>query len=458
MPSSNRNCSSHLELAAEDERRRADPSEGAGRAAVLPVPGASRKPWTPPRSARAALARRSGARRAVRAAHAATDADVCRGRAADARDRHRRQHRRLQRRQQRAAQAAGLSERRGTGGGLAHRSGRTRAGECLRRPPPLGRRCIFTYAENNRTFQDFGLWFAGAATVTGPTEPEEVRTLLVTDGTLQAFGVQPVLGRWLAAADQTPGAPQTVMLGYGYWQRRFGGDRSVVGRGIIVDSRPREIVGVMPEGFRVTARGSRRDRAARLRSQPPDASGLRLSGRRPAEAGRDDRGGQRRRRADGADLDELVAGGPRRQSARSTRAGESRRRCVLSKRTWSATWPNALWVLMGTIGIVMLIACANVANLLLVRADGRQQELAVRAALGAGRGRIVRGLLIESVVLGLMGGVLGLGLAHAGLRFLVAAGPATLPRLDEIPIDARALAFTLRFRCSRVSCSASSRR
>src|SRR5205085_2583636 len=104
---------------------------------------------------------------------------------------------------------------------------------------------------------------------------------------------------------------------------------------------------------------------------------------------------------------------------------------------------NVLWVLMGTIGIVLLIACANVANLLLVRADGRQQELAVRAALGAGWTQIARELLLESAALGLMGGALGLGLAYAALRVLVATGPANLPRLDEITIDTPVLLFTL---------------
>jgi MacB-like periplasmic core domain len=110
---------------------------------------------------------------------------------------------------------------------------------------------FFTYAEQNRTFKDMGLWFANLATVTGVAEPEQVRALAVTDGTLQTLGVQPVLGRWLSRADQTPNGARTVMLNYGYWQRRFGGERSVLGRSITVDSQPREIVGVMPKGFRV---------------------------------------------------------------------------------------------------------------------------------------------------------------------------------------------------------------
>ena len=103
---------------------------------------------------------------------------------------------------------------------------------------------------------------------------------------------------------------------------------------------------------------------------------------------------------------------------------------------------DVLWVVMATIGLVMLIACANVANLLLVRAEVRQRELSVRAALGAGRGRIVRSLLVESVLLGLIGGALGVGLAYAGVRVLLAIGPANLPRLSEISLDARTFAFT----------------
>src|SRR5439155_18693101 len=103
---------------------------------------------------------------------------------------------------------------------------------------------------------------------------------------------------------------------------------------------------------------------------------------------------------------------------------------------------DVLWVVMATIGLVMLIACANVANLLLVRAEVRQRELSLRAALGAGRGRIIRSLLVESMLLGLIGGALGIGLAYAGLRLLLAIGPANLPRLSEISLDSRTLAFT----------------
>ena len=108
----------------------------------------------------------------------------------------------------------------------------------------------FTYAEHNRTFQSLGVWVTGTANVTGMAEPEQVRTVAVSDGVLQTLGVPPAVGRWFSQEDQVPNGPGRVMLSYGYWQRQFGGDRGVIGRTITVDSRPREIVGVMPQGFR----------------------------------------------------------------------------------------------------------------------------------------------------------------------------------------------------------------
>ena len=107
----------------------------------------------------------------------------------------------------------------------------------------------FTYREENRTFQDFGLYQSLGATVTGLAEPEVVPTVVVTYGTLQALGVQPEFGRWFSQADDTPGSPETVILTYGYWQRRFGGDPSVVGRTLTIDTEPHTVIGVMPAGF-----------------------------------------------------------------------------------------------------------------------------------------------------------------------------------------------------------------
>src|SRR4029077_20493584 len=109
----------------------------------------------------------------------------------------------------------------------------------------------FTYAEHNRAFQSLGLWDIGTASVTGVAEPEQVRTVEVSDGVLQALDVPPAVGRWLSEVDQVPRGPQRVMLSYGYWQRRFGGDQSIVGGNTSMDAPPREVVGVMNKGFRL---------------------------------------------------------------------------------------------------------------------------------------------------------------------------------------------------------------
>ena len=299
----------------------------------------------------------------------------------------------------------------------------------------------FTYAEHNQTFQSLGVWIPGTANVTGLAEPEQVRTVAVSDGVLQTLGVPPAVGRWFSQVDQVPNAPGSVMLSYGYWRRRFGGDRAVIGRNIMVDSQPREIVGVMPPGFRFV--DSEFDLTAPLAF---DRGKLILAGfgfhgiarlkpgRTIAEAN--------------ADISRML---PIWMDSWSNGPGSNPH----IYETWKITPTirplkqevignvgELLWVVMGTIGVVMLIACANVTNLLMVRVEARQQELAVRTALGAGWARIVTGLLIESVMLGLIGGVLGVGLAYAGVRFLVAIGPSNLPRLNEIAIDARTLEFT----------------
>jgi predicted permease len=287
-----------------------------------------------------------------------------------------------------------------------------------------------------------GAWVTGTANVTDLAEPEQVRTVYVTDGVLQALGVRPEVGRWLSQTDQIPYGPERVMLSHGYWQRRFGGDRSAIGRNLTVDSRPREIVGVMLQGFRFVDTDFDLvvplafDRGKLILAGFGYQGIARLkSGVTIAEAN--------------ADVARILpiwmdswSNGPGTnprvyETWRITPAFRPLKREVIGNVS------EVLWVVMGTIGLVMLIACANVTNLLLVRVEARQQELAVRAALGAGWGRMVRGLLVESVMLGLMGGTLGVGFAYGGVRLLLAIGPANLPRLGEISLDTRTLGFTV---------------
>ncbi len=300
----------------------------------------------------------------------------------------------------------------------------------------------FTYAEQNRTFQALGVWVPDTANVTGLAEPEQVRTIDVSDGVLQALAVPPAVGNWFSQADQLPHGPARVMLSYGYWQRRFGGDRAVVGRNVLVDSRSREIIGVMPQGFRFLDTDF--DLIVPLAF---DRGNLILAGFGYHGIGR-----LKPRVAIAEANADMVRMLPIWMDSWSNGPGTNPH----IYETWKITpvvrplkqevlgnVSEVLWVVMGTIGLVMLIACANVTNLFLVRVESRQRELAVRAALGAGWARIVRGLLVECVMLGLLGGALGVGLAYAGVRILVATAPVNLPRLSEIAIDARTLGFAL---------------
>ena len=300
----------------------------------------------------------------------------------------------------------------------------------------------FIYREQNHTMVDVGAWDTGSSSVTGMAEPEQVPLVEVTEGTLPLLGVQPEIGRWFSSKDASPGAPETVMLMYGYWQSRLGGERSVVGRKIVLDGRPREIIGVMPQRFQfLDYKPSlivpyQFDRAKTYLGSFNFQGLARLKpGVTLAQAN-----------ADVARMIPMALGsfppfpGFNKQMFEDARLTPALRPL---KRDVTGTIGNTLWLLMGTIGMVLLIACANVANLLLVRAGGREQELAIRGALGAGWKAIAWELIAESLTLGVVGGVAGLGLAAAGLRLLVAAGPANLPRLSEIGIDGWALLFTL---------------
>ena len=300
----------------------------------------------------------------------------------------------------------------------------------------------FVYREEGRAFQDIGLWRTGTVSVTGRAEPEQVVSLDVTQGVLPILGVQPLLGRSFSRQDDGPGSPETVMLTYGYWRSKFGGAPSAIGQRVLIDGHASEIIGVLPATFRFLDRKPalilplRLDRnktflggfgftaVARLKPgvtiQEASADAARMIPislqRFPAFPGYN------------AKMFEEARLAPSLRSLKESLVGEL---------------GGVLWVLMGTIGIVLLIACANVANLLLVRAEGRQQELAIRAALGAGWGQIARELMVESMLLGALGGALGLVVAFGALRLLTVMAPANLPRIEDVSVDGPVLLFTI---------------
>ena len=300
----------------------------------------------------------------------------------------------------------------------------------------------YTYREENRVFQDVSIWSGDGWTVTGLGEAEQVRGISVSHRFLPILGVEPALGRAFTVSDENPAGERTVMLTDGYWQSRFGGDRSVVGRRLLLDGNASTVIGVLPRSFqfvdqRISLVAPMRLNRAEVRLIGFCCGGIaRLKpGVTVAEAN-----------ADVARMLPMAAAKfPMNPGLRSDAFTAARIAPQLQflKDAWIGDIGKTLWVLMGAVVIMLAIACANVANLFLVRADGRRQELAVRAALGAGWARLARELLLESTLLGVAGGALGLGLAYAGLRALVALELARLPRVQEISIDLPALAFTL---------------
>jgi putative ABC transport system permease protein len=305
----------------------------------------------------------------------------------------------------------------------------------------------FTYRDESRTLAEIGLWWEAGMTLTGLGDPERVRGVFASHGTLQALGVQPMLGRWFTEAEHGRAAdgPAPVILSHAFWQRRFGGDAAALGRVLTLDSRLSQIVGVMPRDFRfldatlqpdVIFGGTGLDPADQVLDNFLYHALARLKpGVTPAEAQ--------------ADLARMVPiwleAWPLRPGVTYTRDAYAQVTPVVRplKDELVGSVASTLWVLMGAIGAVLLVACANIANLMLARADARRQELAVRAALGAAPARIARELLVESACLGAAGGLLGLLLAYAGAEALVAMGPSNLPRLQEISVYPPVLVFTV---------------
>jgi predicted permease len=305
----------------------------------------------------------------------------------------------------------------------------------------LSDREMYDYREQSTAMTAIGAWTPVQQNLTGNGDPVRIGVGYVTANLFDVLGARPLMGRTITLEEDVPNGPQVALLGYPLWQSRYGGDPNVVGQTLVINDVPVQVIGVMPEGFRLPTDFT--DDAAEptqlwrpIAFDPRNltrgnhsyfAAGLLALGQTAASA-----------------TDELRA-----ITTRLTEQGQypvpmkfSAFAVSLEDEIRGGIKP-AMWLLMGAVGFLLMISSANVANLLLVRGDARVREMAVRTAIGAAPDRLVRQLLTESVVLSILGALLGLGLASAGRRVLMAVDPTSLPPLAPVRLNWMVVSFTL---------------
>jgi putative ABC transport system permease protein len=295
----------------------------------------------------------------------------------------------------------------------------------------------------NQGFQDIAAYRPQDFNLIFGAEPERVRGLRVSAGMFSMLGVPPALGRDFHADEDKPGTPATVIISDGFWQRRFGASPTVIGQSITLGSESATIIGVMPPGFDfpppITFRGEARSVNVELWTQLRYAQEQDQRGAHNLFVLARLKQGVSLERAE-ADLQNITH--RLANDFPETNAGWDAFLVPLHQQVIGDV-KTALLILPAAVGFVLLIACANVANLFLVRASGRQRELAIRAALGAGRWRLISQMLIENTLLSLFGGLVGLALAAWALKVITALAPQNIYRLDQVGLDSGVVVFTL---------------
>ncbi len=305
---------------------------------------------------------------------------------------------------------------------------------------PMSDALYFLYAEESRTLDGVAVFRDLQASFTGPDNPQRVQAARVTASFFDVMGTPPRIGRAFTAEDDRPGAAPVAVLADGLWRSRFGADPDVVGNVVDIDGASVEVVGVMPPGFSFS-----RPDAELWQPMGLDRDNMQLGAFGINGVARIADGStlQQVQAELGAMLSNLVDVFPDDGAAAVLASAGFRPLVDRAREVVVGDVEATLWILLGAVAFLLLIACANVANLFLVRSEARQGEVAMRTALGEGRGQLVGSILVESLVLGVAGGLASLPLAVLAVRLLVRLGPRGLPRLDEISIDATVLLYGL---------------